>query len=93
MTKKKSKAVINLNDEGWPEVELSDGEILIKIQRSIWSSCDSPQMVIYNKTRDVYYEADLSPEVADIMGRRLRVYAVATLVGTQLCISRILEGR
>lgn len=51
--------------------------MLVKIQRSIVTTEDHPQMLIYSKDRSVFHESDLTPEIKEIMGMEYKVYAEA----------------
>jgi len=52
---------------------------MVKVQRSIQTSASKPQMMVYDKDKNVMWQSDLDPAVAKAMGNRLRCYWWATL--------------
>lgn len=52
---------------------------MVKVQRSITTSESTPQMLIYDRDRNVNYQSELDPEIAKMMRKRLKVYMWAVL--------------
>jgi hypothetical protein len=54
-------------------------KFIIKVQRSIFTTCAKPRMLFYDKSRQVNVEFDLDPTIAAMMGDSLKMYAFAQL--------------
>jgi hypothetical protein len=61
----------------------SNESFIVKVQVSFFTSCKKRQVVIYNEDESFFYQGDLSPEVAFLMGRSLKEYFSASLVETK----------
>ena len=59
--------------------------MIVKIQRSITSS-EGPSMLIYNQDRSIMEQLPLPPEMERWFGKRLKRYAEARIVSSQLII-------
>lgn len=55
-----------------------DQLFVIKIQRSL-ASTRGPQMLIYNKSRSIQYEAPLTADIAKLMGEDYKIFAHTTI--------------
>ena len=53
--------------------------MLIKVQRSVATSHDRPQVMAYDKDKEFVYTGPLSAEISKFMGSDLKVYALADL--------------
>lgn len=51
----------------------------VKLQRSIVTSTEQPQMLVYNEDRSLVFQCDLPDDIAEAMGARLRMYCKASL--------------
>lgn len=54
--------------------------MIVKVQQSLFTNEEEPQMLIYNKSKSVFYQAPLIPEVKELLGDRPKAYFKAKLV-------------
>ena len=67
---------------------------IVKIQRSLATSGDTPSILIYNKDRSVMWEEPESPAMKRLMGSRMKVFYWATIdAAGGLAISAIHPAR
>lgn len=60
--------------------------MIVKVQRSLATSEDVPQVLIYDRDRSVRLEGPLSDELARAMGADVKLYFEAEVVGDQLVL-------
>lgn len=60
--------------------------MIVKIQQSITVSEGPAQMLIYDKSKKVFFQEALSTEISTILGGRLKAYFDADVSGKQLVI-------
>ena len=66
-------------------VSISFFGISVKVQRSIVTSHDKPQVVIYNKTRSILYQHDMTRSLSRLFGEdEFKIYMSAELKKTKL---------
>jgi hypothetical protein len=58
--------------------------MIFKVQISLTSSDDEPYMLIYNKSKKIFYQDILDPIVKNLMNGKEKAYFKGTLVGTQI---------
>lgn len=62
---------------------------IVKVQRSIVTSCDKPQVVIYNEDRSILHQQDMPKAIKRLFKREeFKFYAHATFRDGQLAINR-----
>jgi hypothetical protein len=52
---------------------------LFKIQRSITTSHEREQMLVYNNDRSIVFQSILTPDIARLMGTEPKIFAYGTL--------------
>ena len=58
---------------------------VVKVQRSIVTSHDKPQVVIYNKTLSILYQQDMTRSLSRLFGEdEFKIYMSAELKKTKL---------
>lgn len=51
-------------------------EVVVKIQRSLNSTTEQPQMLIYNQDHSIQWQDDLHPKIERLLGGRLKCFAL-----------------
>ena len=54
--------------------------MIVKVQRSIVTSCAKPQVLVYNRTSTCVFQGPLTKAVRKLLGKRLKAFFHATLV-------------
>lgn len=58
-------------------------QIVLKMQRSIVTSEDTCQILLYNRTRSIEHEQDATGELLELMGENLKIFVLGVLVETE----------
>ena len=57
---------------------------IVKVQRSIVTGHDKPQVLIYNKSRSILYQQDMTRSLSRLFGEEFKIYMAAELKKTKL---------
>lgn len=60
--------------------------LIVKMQRSLATTADTQQVLIYNEARTVMLEQDITPELTKWFGEKDKVYAKARFKNGRLTI-------
>lgn len=52
---------------------------IVKVQRSLATTAATPRMLVYDETREIYYESELTPEVDRLLAGRAKAYFEYTI--------------
>lgn len=60
--------------------------MIIKIQQSLSNSEGTHMMLIYDKSKDVFYENEITKDIKKLLGKRQKAYFNAKIVNTKIQI-------
>lgn len=62
------------------QINMRDGvETIVKIQISLLTDNEQPQVLVYDENRDNFYEGDATPEILEAMQGELKKYFFARI--------------
>ena len=67
--------------------------VIVKMQRSLTTTADSQQVLIYNEARTIRVEQSITPELAKWFGTKNKVYAKASCKGGIVAIQNLVRAQ
>lgn len=67
--------------------------MIVKIQRSVATNFDKPQVLIYNKNRTFLVQQDLDASLANIMGDSFKMFASIDVVGQTIKVRNVVPDQ
>ena len=58
---------------------IGEGDMIVKVQTSLFTSKDQQQVLVYNKDRSIYYEGNATKKLLRMMSGRFKAFFKAKL--------------
>jgi hypothetical protein len=66
---------------------------IAKLQRPLLTNAEVPQVLIYNQSRSVEFEMDLTPELEKLFGEKNKIFAKCSIVKENLVIGDLVRSQ